>query len=451
MESGVVLVLYADHAMVDRMRRRLTPAGYKATYVSSAEQLKNELERMHCDLVIAQDSPPALDGLALLLDLRPRYPHLPIILVSRVVDLARVVSAVQSGATDYLSLTAGEELLLGSVEKVSAGTPSAAKTEKQLTPPIVFGSPGMQQLLATAKKIAASPVTVTIQGESGTGKELLARFIHARSGRSARPFIAMNCAALPETLAESELFGYERGAFTGAEKRRQGKFEQADGGTLLLDEIGEMPPALQAKLLRALQEKQIDRVGGRKSVCVDTRVIATTNRDLTQMVREGQFRQDLYYRLRVIPLHIPPLRQRREDIPMLVDHFISKYCPDRCILPRFSQKALEHMILWQWPGNVRELENVVARAVLMCDDAVLGTEHLLLETELASSTGQAGDWVGRTVRDLEKKLIVDTLSHFDQNRTHAAKMLGISIRTLRNKLREYRDDCSVLPRAARGV
>jgi two-component system, response regulator FlrC len=451
MVSGAILVLHAGHDTADRMRRRLMAAGYKVTLVSAAAQLKTELDRTCCDLLIAEDFPPLLDGPALLLELRPRYPQLPIVMVSRIGDMARVVSAIQAGANDYLAATCADELLLESVERALVGRHSApAKNEQVLGGSIIFGSANMRQLLTMAEKIAASPATVTIQGESGTGKELLARFIHNRSGRLENPFVAMNCAALPENLAESELFGYERGAFTGADQRKPGKFEQADGGTLLLDEIGEMPSTLQAKLLRALQEKQIDRVGGRKSVSVEVRVIATTNRDLAHMVREGQFRQDLYYRLRVIPLLIPPLRQRREDIPLLAEFFISKYYRDGGPI-RFSNEALCHMNQWQWPGNVRELENVVARAVLICDDMEIGPQHLLLDTALAPLTDRRpGDWVGMTVRNLEQKLIFDTLSHVDQNRTQAARMLGISIRTLRNKLREYRDTHVVMPRAAEG-
>jgi DNA-binding NtrC family response regulator len=451
MVSGAILVLHADHGTADRMRRRLMAAGYKVNLVSTVAQLKTELDRTHCGLLIAEDFPPLLDGLTLLLELRPRYPRLPIVLVSRIGDMARVVSAIQAGANDYLAVTCADELLLGCAEKALAGGPSAPATSEQGPGrPIIFGSANMRQLLTTAEKIAVSPATVTIQGESGTGKELLARFIHNRSGRLGNPFVAMNCAALPENLAESELFGYERGAFTGADQRKPGKFEQADGGTLLLDEVGEMPSSLQAKLLRALQEKQIDRIGGRKSVSVEVRVIATTNRDLAHMVREGQFRQDLYYRLRVIPLLIPPLRQRREDIPMLAEFFISKYYRDGGPV-RFSNQALYHMNQWQWPGNVRELENVVARAVLICDDMEIGPQHLLLDTDLTSLTDRRpDDWVGMTVRNLEKKLIFDTLSHVDQNRTQAARMLGISIRTLRNKLREYRDTHGVMARAADG-
>ncbi len=305
--------------------------------------------------------------------------------------------------------------------------------------PLIGTSEKMQALLAMARRVAASDATVLIQGESGCGKELLARYIHRHSKRYRQPFVAMNCAALPEHLIESELFGYKRGAFTGAQQNRRGKFELADKGTLLLDEISEMQLSLQAKLLRVLQEKEVDPIGGGMPVSIDIRCIATTNRDLNQMVSEGKFREDLYYRLRVIPLRIPPLRERAEDIPTLSDFFINKFCPaDRRPVPRIGREAMEKMIHWPWPGNVRELENAVQRGLLLCDTPVIDTRALLLEEECDADVGnRSHQLVGMTVKDLERQLIGQTLMHVNHNRTHAAKMLGISIRTLRNKLREY--------------
>ncbi len=451
MGSGSILVLHASQAIAERLRSCLVPAGYMLRYQSARELLESEINRIESRLLLLEDCPPDLDGVGLVQRIRPRFADLPIVIISPKNSVPRAVAAVQAGADDFLSLSAEDEVLLAAVEKALViGTPGPPAAERRSADAIIFQSKMMSHLLTTAERIAASPATVTIQGESGTGKELLARFIHSRSGRSGRPFIAMNCAALPENLAESELFGYERGAFTGADQRKPGKFEQAHGGTLLLDEIGEMALTLQAKLLRALQEKQIDRIGGRKSLAVDVRVIATTNRDLAQMVKEGCFRQDLYYRLRVIPLQIPPLRQRLEDIPVLIDHFIDKYSQAGGVQPRFSKEALQQLRAWQWPGNVRELENVVARAVLIRDADEIGPQHLFLETGLAAPLAQPEGLVGMTVKDLEKKLIIETLAHVDQNRTQAARMLGISIRTLRNKLNEYRDACDLLPRAAGG-
>lgn len=305
--------------------------------------------------------------------------------------------------------------------------------------PLIGKSEKMKHLLAMARRIATSSATILILGESGCGKELLARYIHSHSERRHQTFVALNCAALPEHLIESELFGYKRGAFTGARKNRLGKFELADKGTLLLDEISEMQLSLQAKLLRVLQEREIDPIGGGMPIPIDVRCIATTNRDLNKMVFEGKFREDLYYRLCVIPLRIPALRERPEDIPELAHFFINKFCPDnRRPIPQFDREAMDKMIQWPWPGNVRELENAMQRGLLLCDTSVIDAKALLLEQDSGVDIGKhSAQLVGMTVKDLERKLIGQTLLHVNQNRTHAAKMLGISIRTLRNKLREY--------------
>ena len=306
---------------------------------------------------------------------------------------------------------------------------------------ILTSSQGMLEVLSIARRVSKSTATVLIQGESGTGKELLARYIHQQSGRGTQAFVAMNCAALPEQLAESELFGYEKGAFTGATQARMGKFALAHQGTLLLDEISEMPLSLQAKLLRVLQEKEVDPIGSRQPIAVDVRVIATTNRDLREMVLNAEFREDLYYRLRVIPITIPPLRDRKEDIALLSERFLHKFCtPGRKPLPQFNSQALEQMSDYHWPGNVRELENTVERALLISEGPSIGPEFLLLDRDMTSpGIMEKSNLVGMTVKEMEQKLIGQTLRHVNDNRTHAAKMLGISIRTLRNKLKEYLD------------
>ena len=305
--------------------------------------------------------------------------------------------------------------------------------------PIVTSSAALQKVLQMANRVADSSAAVLIHGESGTGKELLAKYIHYHSERSSKPFVAMNCAALPEHLAESELFGYEKGAFTGAYNSRIGKFELAHQGTLLLDEISEMPLSLQVKILRILQEKEVDHIGGRQPIAVDVRILATTNRDLKQMVINSEFRQDLYYRLSVVPMMVPPLRDRKEDIVLLANFFIEKYCPQyRKPQPQFSPEAVSMLMDWQWPGNVRELENTVQRAVLLSEGAIIDKEFLLLDHEMTHrGISEKSLLVGMTVKEMEQKLIDQTLQHVNQNRTNAAKMLGISIRTLRNKLNEY--------------
>ncbi|MCC6278019.1 MAG: sigma-54-dependent Fis family transcriptional regulator [Oligoflexia bacterium] len=308
-----------------------------------------------------------------------------------------------------------------------------------------FGSlitcdPQFQDVIETATNVAQSKATILIYGESGTGKELLAKYIHDRSPRSHRRFVAINCAAVPEGLLESELFGYERGAFTGAVQAKPGKFERANESTILLDEISEMPLGLQAKLLRVLQQEEVDRLGGKTPVKVNIRIIATTNRDLAAMVKDGKFREDLYYRINVIPLRIPSLRERQEDVITLAEHFlrVSAILNGRNV-NRLSPGAVVKLKQWKWPGNVRELENVVERAVLLCRGEEIRPDHIQVDARLASQV-ESQIAVGMTIAEMEKNLILKTLEQTRQNRTQAARLLGISIRTLRNKLNEYRQD-----------
>ncbi|MBW2123540.1 MAG: sigma-54-dependent Fis family transcriptional regulator, partial [Deltaproteobacteria bacterium] len=305
---------------------------------------------------------------------------------------------------------------------------------------IVTQNREMQKLLELARNIAPSNATVLIQGESGTGKELLARFIFENSPRRDKPFVAINCAAVPENLLESELYGHEKGSFTGAVSQRIGKFEMAHHGTILLDEIGEMSLQLQAKLLRILQEFELDRIGGKGPISIDVRVIATTNEDLHRAVAEGRFREDLFYRLNVIPLTLPPLRERKEDIPLLVDHFLKKIAerggPRREVV--ISQEGRALLLKYDWKGNVRELENFVERAALVCEDGVIYPRHFFLDGTVKLRTESRGVPVGSTLKEMERQLILKTLEEVEGNRTRAAKVLGISIRTLRNKLNEYR-------------
>lgn len=301
---------------------------------------------------------------------------------------------------------------------------------------MVGSSRCLRKLLDQAERIAPTDADVLVQAESGTGKELLARYIHRISGRRTQPFIALNCAAFPETLLESELFGHTRGAFTGAAEAKPGKFEIANGGTLLLDEIGEMPLSLQPKLLRALQEREFERLGDTRSVRVDIRVIATTNQPLPELVANGKFRPDLYYRLNVIPLTLPPLRSRAEDIPELVTYFASKHQGGRETLPRFSKEFLLRLQARSWPGNIRELENVIRRALTLFPDDVIGEEALTgIETDWQESSTLLH--AGLSLREAEKRLLELTLQATLGNRSQAAELLGISIRTVRNKIRDY--------------
>ena len=298
----------------------------------------------------------------------------------------------------------------------------------------------MKQLIAMAENVASSRAAILINGESGTGKELLARFIHAKSSRSSKPFYAINCAAVPENLLESELFGYEKGAFTGADQRKIGKFELASNSTFLLDEITEMPLLLQAKLLRVLQEGEIERLGGHQPIKVNVRIIATTNRNILEQVQKNLFREDLYYRLNVIPLEIPALRKRVRDIELLSRLFIEMSCADNNLpMKRLSEDAIHKMLSWSWPGNVRELQNVIERSTLLATHETLSANEILIDGFDESKTTTSGLEPGMTVFEAERMLILKTLEHTGQNRTRAAQLLGISIRTLRNKINEYKE------------
>jgi two-component system, response regulator FlrC len=357
-------------------------------------------------------------------------------------DGSAAVAAVKAGATEFLPLPPHPELIAAILAEVGDEPHE-----------LVFEDGAMRDVLALARQIAPSDASVLITGESGTGKEVVARYVHRQSRRAERPFVSVNCAAIPENLLESELFGHEKGAFTGATARRIGKFEEASGGTLLLDEISEMDPRRQAKLLRALQEREIDRVGGTRPVKVDLRLIATSNRNLGAEVAAGRFREDLLFRLNVVNLHLPPLRERPADIAPLGRYFAARYARANGLPPRpLSETALGRLRAHAWPGNVRELENCVHRAVLLAGSDEIGPDAITLQGaavggRTSGTHGAEGKsaLVGRTVAEVERHLILDTLRHTLGNRTHAASILGISLRTLRNKLRQYGDAGVLIP------
>ena len=399
---------------------------------------------------------------------------LPVVACGIGTDASIAVQAIKAGAKEYVPLPPDAELIAAILQAVAEESRA-----------LIFRDPVMRRAVQLADQVAPSDASVLITGESGTGKEVLARYIHAKSRRAKERFVSVNCAAIPDNLLESELFGHEKGAFTGAVARRAGKFEEANGGTLLLDEVTEMDPRLQAKLLRAIQEREIDRLGGTRPVKVDIRVLATSNRDLPDAVARGDFREDLYFRLNVFNLQLPSLRQRPLDIPFLAEHFIKKYSEANDVPVRaLSEAAIERLRQHGWRGNVRELENTMHRAVLLASGDEIGSEAIMLTESspaapaaaptppppspglsaaapatsapaapnpvsnpapTASSSpgpasgGGAAALVGRTVADVERDLILDTLDHCLGNRTHAANILGISIRTLRNKLKQYGD------------
>ena len=361
-------------------------------------------------------------------------------------DADAAVSAIKAGAKEYVPLPPDADLIAAILEAVVDETRS-----------MIASDPAMKQVVALADQIAGSQASVLITGESGVGKEVIAKYVHEQSTRSEKPFISINCAAIPDNLLESELFGHEKGAFTGAVARRIGKFEEANGGTLLLDEISEMDVRLQAKLLRVLQERIVDRVGGTKPIKVDIRIIATSNRDLVKEVKEGTFREDLFFRLNVVTLEIPPLRARPLDILALANFFVDHYADLNGVDKRpLSEAAQRAIVSHSWPGNVRELENAMHRAVLLSSgDAIDENAIKLPNNQQLSSTAtpaidsnnasDASGSVGKTIAEVEQSLILKTLDHCLGNRTHAANILGISIRTLRNKLRQYSDDGVAVP------
>ena len=399
-----------------------------------------------------------LDIASLIASLESERITLPVVACGIENDARAAVQAIRAGAKEYIPLPPDPDIIAAVLEAVS-----------QDQGELICRDPNMASVVQLANQIAPSDASVLITGESGTGKEVLARHLHRQSRRASHPFVSVNCAAIPDNLLESELFGHEKGAFTGAIGRRVGKFEEANGGTLLLDEISEMDIRLQAKLLRAIQERVIDRVGGTKPVPVDIRIIATSNRNLSDEVRAGTFREDLLFRLNVINLQIPPLRDRPQDIDMLASHFAEKYAtanglPHR----RLNSECSRHLHANTWQGNVRELENTIHRAVLLATGVEIGPEALRLpdgsrmdQTIIGMATGPAAQavmaaehvtrtLVGRTVAEVEQDLILDTLDHCLGNRTHAANILGISIRTLRNKLKQYADDGVEIPQPGEG-
>lgn len=353
--------------------------------------------------------------------------------------------AIRSGAKEYMPFPPDADLIAAILETI-------AKREESF----ICSDPAMQRVVKLADRIAPSEANILITGESGTGKEVMAQYVHRKSQRAGKPFISVNCAAIPENLLESELFGHEKGAFTGAVARRIGKFEEANTGTLLLDEISEMHPRLQAKLLRAIQEKVIDRVGGNKPVPVDIRIIATSNRDLVQSCKDGDFREDLYYRLNVVNLHLPSLKDRPKDIEDLAIHFMNKFSKlNHLGEMTLSPTAVSALLRYEWGGNVRELQNTIHRAVLLAESNVIEMHDLFDQNTMATKNMDIKSnldcqlLIGNTIATMEKELILGTLDHCSGNKTHAANILGISIRTLRNKLHEYEIQKSSLAKEAK--
>lgn len=427
-----ILIIGKLHGYIGTASKIALTRGANVTHVDHIEMALETLRAgKGADLIMID---VALDVKKLAISLESERINVPIVACGIGTEAEPAVQAIRSGAKEYLPLPPNADLIAAILESVAI-----------VDQGMIYEDPSMKTVVRLAQQIAPSDASVLILGESGTGKEIMAKFIHSQSRRKSKPFITMNCAAIPEALLESELFGHEKGAFTGAIARRIGKFEEANGGTILLDEVTEMHPSLQAKLLRAIQEREIDRVGGAKPIKVDIRILATSNRNMEEAVSQGLFREDLYFRLNVVTLSIPALRERPLDIEPLANYFIDKYAKaNGLFIKPLTREVIEKMRQEPWKGNIRELENTIHRAVLLTEN------QEITPTVLGWSSGNSrktpdekeapslkNPLIGRTVADVEKDLILGTLSHCLGNRTQAATILGISIRTLRNKLKQY--------------
>ncbi|MEO5361390.1 MAG: sigma-54 dependent transcriptional regulator [Nitrospirota bacterium] len=426
-----ILVVDDDPQMRDALKEAIQRLGFEATVAENGQEGLAKMANTPFALIITDMKMPRMDGLAFLKEVRRRVGNLPVLVITGYGTVENAVDSMKEGATDYL-------MKPFSFDKLGSKISSIMETMSS-DRDIITGNPKMTRLLQISRDVAAGDTTVLVYGESGTGKELIARYIHSQSLRKLKAFVAVNCAAIPENLMESELFGHEKGSFTGASDKKLGKFELANEGTILLDEIGEMPMGLQAKLLRVLQEREIDRIGGKHTIPINTRVLATTNRDLRKEAEAGNFREDLYYRLSVFPLHVPPLRERPEDIALLSDYFIRKFS---ALLnkdaKRLSDSALNFLLRNQWRGNIRELENTVHRAVLLSRNQEIDiSDFMLEEPPSARRVDLSPDNNKRGIKEMERDLIMKTLKDVNGNKTKAAKILGVNVRTIRNKLSEY--------------
>ncbi|RJP93891.1 MAG: sigma-54-dependent Fis family transcriptional regulator [Desulfobacteraceae bacterium] len=429
----------------------LSEEGYRVTGASDGEQAVSEVEKKFYDLILMDIRMSRMGGIEALKRIKDISPGIPIIIMTAYASVNTAIDALKSGAYDYLTKPLDIDELKIHVNKALRHIQLEQENRflkerigSQFDFSNIIGqSEQMQKMFETLSMVAPTEATVLILGESGTGKELVANAIHQNSPRKTNPFIKINCAALPETLLESELFGHERGAFTGAVARQKGRFRQAHTGSIFLDEIGEMTPATQVKILRVLQEKEFEPLGGSQTVQVDVRIIAATNRVLEQEIEKGKFREDLYYRLNVVSIEIPPLRERRDDILLLADHFLKKYAEkNKKMIKGFTPRTLDLFLRHDWPGNVRELENAVERSVILSRNEMISPEYLpatLKALDSESFPGEAGITDSKSIKDVEQQLILRTLHETGGNRTRTSEILGISRRTLQLKLKKYQN------------
>ncbi|MCP4804677.1 MAG: sigma-54-dependent Fis family transcriptional regulator [Proteobacteria bacterium] len=441
-----ILIVDDEPSIRKVVSAHLAREGYDVVAAQDGGEAIEALSEQLFHAVVTDLQMPGIGGLELLAWCRENQPGLPVVIITAYGTVGSAVEAIKLGAHDYVTKPFDRDELKGILQKAVQSEAADARRLDGRYGEIIGAVGSMQRIFGLIDKVAASPTTVLITGESGTGKELIARALHERSNRSDQPFITVNCGAIPEQLFESELFGHEKGAFTGAVARKPGRFELADGGTLFLDEVGELPPDLQVKLLRVLQERSFERVGGVEPLHVDVRLVAATNRDLASDAHTGSFRQDLYYRLNVIPIALPPLRDRTEDIPLLVEHFLARFNVRLGREVRGLTPGAMHVLAnWTWPGNIRELENLMERSVLLCEGDEIQAEDLP-GLGAPGDTLDAGELEAMPLRDyvrahtakLERARIIQALDSEDGNVTRAARLLGISRKSLQTKMKDYR-------------
>ena len=437
--------LQLQEALVDTLRHH----GFEVEAADSAEQAIRAL-RGDIGMVFSDIRMDGMDGVELLRRIRAHKPWLPVVLMTAYGSVEQAVEAMKLGAVDYLSKPFDATAL---VDKARRFFNRDASVQDEF----IAIDPLTQQIKQMAEKVADSDASVFISGESGTGKEVLARYIHQHSPRKDQPFVAINCAAIPENMLEAVLFGYEKGAFTGAVKSMPGKFEQAQGGTLFLDEIGEMRPDLQTKLLRVLQEREVERLGSQSVIQLDVRILSASNIDMQKAIAEGRFREDLFYRLNVFPIHLPPLRERKRDIPALAEFLIQRHCLRKRVCPTLSAPAMKKLLEYDWPGNIRELDNVIQRALVLASGETIQAEDILLDSRQWIEQAISQQFEGMTdttvkpppekvdLKQHEEQLIIETLRRFDGHRQKTAQALGISPRTLRYKLAKLKDKGVEIP------
>jgi two-component system, NtrC family, response regulator HydG len=450
-EPATLLVADDDPGLRESLERTLTREGYRVVLASDGRAALERVQAGGVDLIVTDLRMPGLTGLELLRAAKAIMPDVDVILLTAFGTVEEAVKAMKDGAYDFLTKPFRREQLIKLVDKALERRDLIEQNKalkKQLEDirakgQMIGASPAFRRMLTLVEQVADSSATILIQGESGAGKELVARTIHERSGRRNGPFVAVNCAALPETLLESELFGYEKGAFTGAAGRKEGRFELANGGTLFLDEVADLSLVTQPKILRVLQEGEYERLGGTRTLQVDVRIVAATNQDLSDMVKEKRFREDLYYRLNVITVRVPPLRERHEDIRVLAQHYLRVYAAKNGRkLEGFSNEALERLESYAWPGNVRELENLIERTVLLARKDRIDAEDLPEEVAGVKRPPRDAilELVGTPLADIEQRLLDETLRITGGNKTQAAKLLGIDVRTVARKLERREDD-----------